>query len=669
MWLLSREPDDRPSATQARDALAVVVPAVDAGSAPLAATVPVRSAASVPPAPPGSPTLSDVPRPGRPAPHGAAPPQLVARAARSARRTGGGRRCHRGDPRPAAAQAPRPAAAPRQPSPATSATGRPCAELRAERLHARTRHHHPGTRATTAPDRGARVDRCRRVRPELLRAAARQPERRVAAARARRRRARPARAGRPGTTASTGEHAVGEPAERAPDRRQHRRGHGGVRPPRRRYLSEPYRFVTGTGSDGQPIIQSFSRLYGAGQAVCSLELQQVCGHPPHHLADEHHPVVGAVHLVALVLEQQEPGRRAALAQRATTCSASTSGTFVSCAPCTTSSGTVMRSTRCSGDSSRSSAASVCGSPYLVVAAAAIHGSVSCVERGEVGDAAHVDADGEQLREPGQRRERRGSRRRTGPDTPTRAGSASAGVDQEVDGRAHVGDRDEPAVEVVGGGEACARSRPSRARSARRPRRPSASSAWNSGWNVGRSCASGPPCSQISVGSGPSAPRGPEQPARQPQPVLGAELVECRAPRALRRTASAPNCLEGRSSGVATSAHGRARSGEIRGGTVGPSLAISSALPSRVNAAPVTTSPGTGTAGSSMPGAQVEQLHLAAPVDVPDQRGAHACRVERDQVEVVVGALGDGVDGGYTGSLPRSVTASSAGRSRPASVCT
>ena len=50
------------------------------------------------------------------------------------------------------------------------------------------------------------------------------------------------------------------------------------------------------------------------------------------------------------------------------------------------------------------------------------------------------------------------------------------------------------------------------------------------------------------------------------------------------------------------------------------------------------------AGSSSAGAQVQQLDLAAAVDVPDERGARAARVERHEVEVVVGALGDRVDG-------------------------
>ena len=68
MRLLSREPEDRPSAAQARDALAAVSTGGDAGLAPLAAA-PV-STAVMPPANSGPPTLSEVPRPapGRPAP-------------------------------------------------------------------------------------------------------------------------------------------------------------------------------------------------------------------------------------------------------------------------------------------------------------------------------------------------------------------------------------------------------------------------------------------------------------------------------------------------------------------------------------------------------------------------------------------------------------------------
>jgi eukaryotic-like serine/threonine-protein kinase len=80
MRLLSREPDDRPSAAQARDALIAVGAGRDTGLAPLAATVPVSAAPVPPPAPPGPPTLSDVehagperpeaagPEPGRPGP-------------------------------------------------------------------------------------------------------------------------------------------------------------------------------------------------------------------------------------------------------------------------------------------------------------------------------------------------------------------------------------------------------------------------------------------------------------------------------------------------------------------------------------------------------------------------------------------------------------------------
>jgi serine/threonine protein kinase len=62
MRLLSREPDDRPSAAQARDAFAAVIAGSDPGLAPLAAAAPV-STAVVPPARSGPPTLSDAPRP------------------------------------------------------------------------------------------------------------------------------------------------------------------------------------------------------------------------------------------------------------------------------------------------------------------------------------------------------------------------------------------------------------------------------------------------------------------------------------------------------------------------------------------------------------------------------------------------------------------------------
>jgi eukaryotic-like serine/threonine-protein kinase len=61
MRLLSREPADRPTASQARDAFAALATGGDSGLAPLVATVPVSTAAEAPPAPPGTRTLSDVP--------------------------------------------------------------------------------------------------------------------------------------------------------------------------------------------------------------------------------------------------------------------------------------------------------------------------------------------------------------------------------------------------------------------------------------------------------------------------------------------------------------------------------------------------------------------------------------------------------------------------------
>jgi eukaryotic-like serine/threonine-protein kinase len=64
MRLLSREPDDRPSAAEARDALAAAAAGRDPGMAPLATTVAAGAAASsVPPARPGPPTVSDLSRP------------------------------------------------------------------------------------------------------------------------------------------------------------------------------------------------------------------------------------------------------------------------------------------------------------------------------------------------------------------------------------------------------------------------------------------------------------------------------------------------------------------------------------------------------------------------------------------------------------------------------
>src|SRR5207248_345585 len=65
MRLLSREPDDRPSAAQAREAFAAVSVGGDSGLAPLAAAVPIGTAV-VPPVRSGQPTLSDA-RPAAPA--------------------------------------------------------------------------------------------------------------------------------------------------------------------------------------------------------------------------------------------------------------------------------------------------------------------------------------------------------------------------------------------------------------------------------------------------------------------------------------------------------------------------------------------------------------------------------------------------------------------------
>jgi serine/threonine protein kinase len=69
MRLLSREPEDRPSAAQARDAFAALSSGGDAGLAPLVST-PASTAVMAPPARSGPPTLSDVPSPppARPAP-------------------------------------------------------------------------------------------------------------------------------------------------------------------------------------------------------------------------------------------------------------------------------------------------------------------------------------------------------------------------------------------------------------------------------------------------------------------------------------------------------------------------------------------------------------------------------------------------------------------------
>src|SRR5690606_36791502 len=74
-----------------------------------------------------------------------------------------------------------------------------------------------------------------------------------------------------------------------------------------------------------------------------------------------------------------------------------------------------------------------------------------VERGEVGDAAHVDADGEQVRVPGVRREGEVASVGAAGD-PDAARVGEAGGDEEVDGLAHVGDGGEAPLAVVDGGE-------------------------------------------------------------------------------------------------------------------------------------------------------------------------------------------------------------------------
>jgi eukaryotic-like serine/threonine-protein kinase len=70
MRLLSREPEDRPTASQARDAFAALSSGSDAGLAPLVAATPSTAVMTAAPARSGPPTLSDVPSPAprRPAP-------------------------------------------------------------------------------------------------------------------------------------------------------------------------------------------------------------------------------------------------------------------------------------------------------------------------------------------------------------------------------------------------------------------------------------------------------------------------------------------------------------------------------------------------------------------------------------------------------------------------
>jgi eukaryotic-like serine/threonine-protein kinase len=63
MRLLSREPEDRPSAAEARDALAAAAGGQDPDMAPLAPATAISTAAALPPAPPGPPTVSDLARP------------------------------------------------------------------------------------------------------------------------------------------------------------------------------------------------------------------------------------------------------------------------------------------------------------------------------------------------------------------------------------------------------------------------------------------------------------------------------------------------------------------------------------------------------------------------------------------------------------------------------
>ncbi len=256
MRLLSREPEDRPSAAQARDALAVVGAGGDAGLAPLAATVPVRSAASVPPAPPGSPTLSDVPRPGgrRPTARrrrnwwpvllGALAVLAVGAGVIAAILTSGGAGAETGGGTPAAQPGTSAPAAPAPSSAPSASTPAPATTTPA-----------PTTAPTTAPastDAIAFIQNYYGLLPgnpgtawQLL-----SPEAQSASG----------TGGQAGYERFWGEMAsvslqnVRQTGENTVEGTVvFTRRDGGT-------SSEPYRFVTGTGSDGQPIIQSFSRL-------------------------------------------------------------------------------------------------------------------------------------------------------------------------------------------------------------------------------------------------------------------------------------------------------------------------------------------------------------------------------------------------------------------------
>ena len=102
--------------------------------------------------------------------------------------------------------------------------------------------------------------------------------------------------------------------------------------------------------------------------------------------------------------------------------------------------------------------------------------------------------------------------------------------------------------------------------------------------------------------------------------------------------------------------------------VGPSLPISMPSPERMNASPVTTSPGAAGNGSTCP----ERRSSSSVSLRPSTFHTSAARAPAGSSTTMSrswsgrSAIGNTVD---TPDVPRSVTASSAARSLPASVCT
>ena len=112
--------------------------------------------------------------------------------------------------------------------------------------------------------------------------------------------------------------------------------------------------------------------------------------------------------------------------------------------------------------------------------------------------------------------------------------------------------------------------------------PAATMAWCCGLNVGRSCASGPPCRLSIAGPGPIWPRG-----RYSQPVRA-------NPSRPKKNSSVgtTSATSGSGGPWVTRVHTRVAvsSRRICRGRRGPSTLITAVLPSRLSRAPVTTSP-------------------------------------------------------------------------------